>query len=286
MATVRALLTPAITCLRDAGIDSPRLDAELLLGHVLGRPRGWLWSHPEAEVPADTAAQFAALLHRRAAREPLAYLLGEWEFYGRTFTVTPAVLVPRPETEMLAEAVLRWAEARQAGRIADIGTGSGIIAVTLAAEMPALQVLAIDLSLDALAVAQANAARHGVGERITFLAGDLLDPIHQANAAPLDALVANLPYIADEALATLMPEVRDYEPALALRGGADGLALIRRLIDDSPTVLCPGGLLALELGDGQASAVQALLAAARWTALRIIEDYGGISRHILAEQPS
>ncbi len=285
MPTARELLTDAIARLQQAGCDSPRLDAELLLAHVLGISRIRLRVHPELEVDAEQAARFIALLTRRLCREPIAYLLGEWEFYGRPFTVSPAVLVPRPETEMLAEAVLRWARETDARRLADIGTGSGILAITLAKELPAATVCAVDLSDDALCVARGNAERHGVGERIVFLRGNLLTPLREAGVTALDAIVANLPYITDAQMAELMPEVGVYEPALALRGGEDGLALINRLITDCPLVLRPGGLLALEVGDGQASAVQAKLAADGWRDIRGIKDYGGIARDVLAILP-
>ncbi|HOF86962.1 MAG TPA: peptide chain release factor N(5)-glutamine methyltransferase [Armatimonadota bacterium] len=282
MPTVRALLADAIPRLRQAGCDSPRLDAELLLAHALGLPRIRLRVHPEQAVSAEQAARFRALLARRVRREPIAYLLGEWEFYGRPFLVSPAVLVPRPETEMLAEAVLRWAREAGARRLADIGTGSGILAVTLALELPAAMVYAVDLSADALRIARANAERHGVGARVTVLQGDLLAPLMAIGALELDALVANLPYIADAQMADLMPEVGVYEPELALRGGENGLALITRLIAESPEVLRPGGLLALEVGDGQAEAVRAELAARGWREIRVIEDYGGRARDVLA----
>ncbi len=275
MTTVRATLEAAIPRLAEAGIDSPRLDAELLLAHVLAVTRGWLWAHPETAVSPPVAAHLDTLLARRLRREPLPYLLGTWEFYGREFVVSPAVLVPRPETELLVEAVLAWARTHDARRLADIGTGSGAIAVTLAAELPAAQVLAVDLSADALAVARENATRQGVGERITFRQGDLLTPV----SAPQDAIVANLPYISDEELPTLMPEVRDHEPRLALAGGPDGLDLLRRLITAAPHTLRPHGLLALEIGHTQADAVVALLTG--WDEVRVIDDYAGIRRHVI-----
>lgn len=282
MPTIREILTAAIPRLKRAGIDSPKLDAELLLARVLQRSRSWLWAHYNDLIPAEPVATFSELLERRECREPAAYLLGEWEFYGRSFSVTPAVLVPRPETEMLVEAVLRWARETCPQRIADIGTGSGIIAVTLAAEMPELQLFAVDLSPEALDIARQNAARHGVGERVTFLEGNLLLPLHEADIASLDAVVANLPYIAEELMEGLMPEIRLFEPSLALRGGDDGLSLINRLIDDSPDLLRADGLLALEIGDGQADIVITRLATAGWAIRRTVVDYGGITRDILA----
>ena len=282
MSTIREILTDAIPRLERAGVDTPRLDAEVLLAHVLGRDRGWVWAHPEFQPAADDCARFAALLARRERREPLAYLLGEREFYGRPFTVTPDVLVPRPETELLVEAVAAWAHRQRAAVLADIGSGSGAIAVTLALELPNTHIFAVDLSPRALDVARCNAARHGVEERVTFLAGDLLQPLRDAGISALDAIIANLPYIAEEEYAALMPEVRDYEPVLALQAGEGGLALIRRLIIEAPALLASEGLLALELGAGQAEQVRRELQQADWRDITVIEDYSGIPRHITA----
>ncbi|HEY3379198.1 MAG TPA: peptide chain release factor N(5)-glutamine methyltransferase [Armatimonadota bacterium] len=284
MQTVADLLTRVIPQLVEAGVDSPRLDAELLLAHVLGVTRTRLWSYPETPVSEEQAAAMQRLLERRVRREPLAYLLGEWEFYGRTFHVSAAVLIPRPETELLVEAVVQWAQAHAARELIDVGTGSGAIAVTLAAELPAAQVTALDLSPTALEVAQRNAQRHGVSERMRWYTGDLLHPL-LGMAATCDAVVANLPYIAQAEIDRLMPEVRDYEPRLALQAEDEGLALIRRLIVESPTVLRPGGLIALEVGQGQADTVAAFLAAQGWQAPWIITDYAGIPRHVLATAP-
>jgi release factor glutamine methyltransferase len=285
MPTIQQILADAIPRLQAAGVESARLDAEVLLGHLLGKDRGWLWAHPEFAVPAVTVERFAGLLARREQREPLAYLLGEWEFYGRPFFVSPAVLVPRPETELLVEAVVKWARARQAQTIADIGTGSGAIAVTLAVELPAVEIFAVDLSPDALAVARRNTARHAVQERVHLLKGDLLEPLRGHARLPLDAIAANLPYIALEEYPDLMPEVRDYEPDLALTAGEGGLALIRRLIAAAPSLLQEDGFLALELGFGQADAVKAMLQAAAWRQVAVIEDYCGIPRHVLGVRP-
>jgi release factor glutamine methyltransferase len=284
MTTVREILTDAIPQLADAGIDSARLDAEVLLAHVVGRQRGWLWSHPEQSLSTEQTRHFTDLLTRRRQREPLAYQLGEWEFYGRAFVVSADVLVPRPETELLVEAALAWLRRTAHTTIADIGTGSGAIAVTLAAELPALQVIATDLSPHALEVARSNAQRHGVEERITFLEGDLTAPLIEAGCTPVDVLVANLPYIADEEFPGLMPEVRVYEPPTALLAGKDGLDLIRRLITESPAVLGAPGLLAMETGAGQASAVANVCREHGWREVCIIDDYAGIPRHVLAER--
>jgi len=282
MLTIHQLLTEVIPKLEAAGIESPRLNAEVLLAHVLGKERGWMWAHPEFALMEDNEERFRLLLARRLGREPLAYLLGEWEFYGRPFFITPDVLVPRPETELLVEAVLDWTREHRAAVLADIGAGSGAIAVSLALELPRARIVAVDLSPAALAVTRRNAARHGVRERLVLLEGDLLEPVRQAELAPLDAIVANLPYIAEEEYITLMPEVREHEPSLALRAGEGGLALIRRLIAEAPPLLAPGGLLALEVGAGQAEEVARLLAENGWRRFRIIEDYSGIPRHVLA----
>ncbi|MHB0939828.1 MAG: peptide chain release factor N(5)-glutamine methyltransferase [Armatimonadota bacterium] len=281
MPTIHELLSEAIPRLQAAGVDTPRLDAEVLLAHVLGRERAWVWAHPEVVLSAADEERFRALLERRLQREPLAYLLGEREFYGRPFFVTPAVLVPRPETELLVEAVVQWARERGAATLADVGAGSGAIAVTLALELPRAQIVAVDLSSAALEITRRNAERHGVLDRLTLLEGDLLAPVRQAGVAPLDAVVANLPYIAEEDYLTLMPEVREHEPALALRAEEGGLALIRRLIAQAPPLLARDGLLALEVGAGQADAVVDLLISSGWRQLRVIEDYGGIPRHVL-----
>ena len=285
MATVAALIDEASRILAAVGVESSRLDAELLLAHVLGKARRWLWTYPDVQISAKDEAAFVVLLERRRRREPLPYLLGEWEFYGRSFTVSPAVLVPRPETELLVEAVLSWARRHDAALMVDVGTGSGVIAVTCALELTAARFYAIDLSVDALAMAQANAERHGVAERITWLQGDLLQPVRAMGGPPVDAIVANLPYIAEEEMSSLMPEVRDYEPRMALAAGAGGLQLIRRLIEESPAILRSGGLLAMELGCGQAEQVSAILQDGGWQEIRIIEDYAGIPRHILACRP-
>ena len=285
MTDIRTILSGAMAGLEEAGVDTPRLDAELLLAHVLDHPRAWLWAHPTEEIAPGAAQEFARLLARRLRREPLPYLLGSWEFYGRTFTVSPHVLIPRPETELLVELVLTWARAQQAQRIADIGTGSGAIAITLAAEMPSLHLVAVDLSAQALAVARANARRLGVAARITFLEGDLLQPLRAAHCTALDAIAANLPYIAEEAYPTLMPEVRDYEPREALLAGENGIALIRGLIEECAGVLRPRGLLAVEVGLGQAERIAALLTKAGWGNVQVYNDYGGIPRHLSAVSP-
>ena len=284
MSNLRDTLSRVIATFRAVEVDTPRLDAALLLAHVLGKDRAWLWAHLDDAMPTELQGQFDAFASRRAAREPLAYLLGEWEFYARPFYVNQHVLVPRPETELLVEEALKWLHqhpTKEPHTVIDVGTGSGAIAVTLAAEAPELRLTAIDISPDALATAQRNADRHNVAERITFLQGDLLAPV----SSKVSAIIANLPYISEEEYATLMPEVRDYEPVTALRAADNGLALVRRLINDALTHLLPGGLLGLELGEGQAEIITQELSRQQWNNIATIADYAGIDRHVLAERP-
>ncbi|GAB4204166.1 MAG: peptide chain release factor N(5)-glutamine methyltransferase [Roseiflexaceae bacterium] len=231
---------------------SARLDAELLLAHTLGWSRARVLAEGRIELDPAQQARFAALVDRRAALEPVAYLVGQREFYGLDFEVTPAVLVPRPETELLVERALEFARNLPAGaQIADIGAGSGAIAVALAVHLPQARISAVDLSAEALAVAGRNAARHGVAGRVRLLQGDLLAPLD----SPVDLLVSNPPYTV---LAEIDEGVRRHEPHLALDGGPDGLELYRRLLAAAPPLLRPGGAVLLEIGATQAETVSAL----------------------------
>ncbi|HLH21092.1 MAG TPA: peptide chain release factor N(5)-glutamine methyltransferase [Chloroflexota bacterium] len=252
--TVDAALSWAKRALRAAAVPSPALDALLLLAATLHASKASLLAHPERALTGAEAGQYAAWVARRAQRVPLAYLLGTREFYGRDFLVTPDVLVPRPETELLIEIALDHLRGQAApGWAADLGTGSGALAVTLAAERPGLRLVATDRSPAALAVAATNAARHAVADRVSLLAADLLGGV----VGPLGLVVANLPYIPTAAIDALMPEVARHEPRLALDGGPDGLALNRRLLAEAATRLAPGGLLLLEIGNDQGAALRA-----------------------------
>ncbi len=258
--TVLELLNWTADYFRRQGLENPRLNAEVLLGKVLGLERIMLYARFDQPVGEREREEFRALVRRRAAREPLQYLLGACEFYGRRFELTPAVLVPRQETELVVEKCLEkvpdaalWA--------ADIGTGSGAIAVTLAAERPALHVIATDLSEEALAVAGRNAAAHGVGDRVLTARGDLAEPVRSllpSGRTGLELLASNPPYIPTGDIAGLQPEVRDHEPRAALDGGPDGLDVLRRLVPAAADLLAPDGWLVLELGEGQADAVRQL----------------------------
>lgn len=256
-------LLAAVEFLSANGVDSPRLTAEVLLAHTLGLTRAQLLARPEHPLSPEQQARYAALIDRAAAGEPLAYLTGVREFHGLEFAVDARVLVPRPETELLVDLALNFLATERAAnaekRVMDVGTGSGCIAVTIAVKHPAASVTATDISEEALAVARANAERHGVAPRITFFRSDLLSSLRLLPAS-FDLIAANLPYIASDELRTLA--VARHEPRLALDGGPDGLLWIRRLLVDAPRALKPGGLLLLEIGATQGAAATALAQAA------------------------
>jgi release factor glutamine methyltransferase len=260
-------------------IDSPRLDAELLLAETLRLDRVGLYLNFERPLQADELAVYREQVRRRAGREPLAYILGETEFWSLPLKVTPAVLIPRPDTELLVEQAL--ARVDGAARVLDVGTGSGALAIALAHERPAWVVTAIDLSAAALAVAADNARVNGVAERIDFVEGDLA----ALPEGPFDLIVANPPYIPHGDLATLMPEVRDFEPHLALDGGRDGLNAYRSLACQADAVLGPGGWLLVEVGIDQAPVVQELFAGAGLTEIFTARDLAGIERVVGGRKP-
>jgi release factor glutamine methyltransferase len=281
MMTVADVTRRAVATLVVAGF--PRADAHrdvaVLVRHLLAwDTAAWLTRQRDA-APAELGARVDLLVSRRALGEPVAYLCGTREFYGRAFSVTRDVLIPRPDTELLCERVLCLLAARPAASpspvIVDVGTGSGCIAVTLAAEMPGISVVASDTSAAALEVATGNAIRHGVAGRIRFVEGSLA-----AGASGVDVVVSNPPYIPEGDRAGLMRDVRDFEPASALFAGEDGLDVIRPLIPNAWNALRAGGLLALEIGSGQADAVVALMAEAGFIAIRTTHDLAGIPRTV------
>ncbi len=258
------------------------LDARLLAQHVLGWSTERFLAERQSPEPAGFGAEYDALVSRRAGREPLAYIVGVREFWGLDFEVTPAVLIPRPATELIVEAVLhRFDDRRAAPAIADLCTGCGCVAVAIAHERPAASLVATDISDAALRVARRNAERHGVASRVRFARGDLLAPLDGI----FDAIVANPPYVVEGAGPALQPEVRDYEPALALFGGADGLELVTRLVADAPPRLHSGGLLVFEFGLGQDVEVETLLAASPHLDLvDVRRDLDGIARTAVARK--
>jgi len=259
---------------------SPRLDAQLILGHVLDKPREYLIAHDDEPITDLAAHTFAKLLTLRKRGMPIAYILGSRPFYDRTFKITSHVLIPRPETEHLVEAALDWAKDRGAVRIVDVGTGSGIIAVTLAAHLPKARVIATDVSHAALVVARCNSdPGSGDGANLDFVQADLLAPLRGS----LDVICANLPYIATGEMNIL--EVAHFEPHVALDGGADGLVLIRRLLEQAPSRLATPGLLLLEIGADQGAAVAALAKTAfPLASVAVLKDYAGLDRVVRVEQ--
>jgi release factor glutamine methyltransferase len=299
--SVRSLLKRGIAQLREADIPSFTLAAELLLLHVLGRNRTWLYAHPE-EIIADADAQrFFELIARRATGEPTQYLTGKQEFWGLELEITQDVLIPRPETEHVIEVALDHLALRElrAGRprkstgaglqIADIGTGSGCIAIALAKELTAANFVATDISPAALAIAKRNATRHAVADRIHFIECNLLEALDSPLATrhlPLsfDLIASNPPYIGRRESPSLPREVRDHEPRSALFGGEEGYELYADLIAQAAQHLKPGGLLVLELGHNSLPAVQPLLDARNWTNVGVTNDLAGIPRVLAAER--
>lgn len=280
--TVLELLRITTAYLQDRGIDTPRLDAEVLLADVLALDRVGLYVNYDRPLQHDEVDRYRQAVMRRAKREPVAYITEQKEFMGRAFKVSPAVLIPRSETELLVETVLQELATREqtaAPRLVDIGTGSGAIAISLALALPTAHITAVDISAEAIAVAQENARTHAVGERIDLVCGDLFANVPQGER--YTCVVSNPPYIPAGELAGLAPEVRR-EPAAALVAGSDGLQVIRRLVADAPAWLEPDGLLALEIGAGQGAAVQALATAAGFAATKVISDYAGHDRVVIA----
>jgi release factor glutamine methyltransferase len=268
-----------------------RLDAEALLLHLFkeiepDRNRAWLIAHQNDPTSSDTRLHFDVIVRRRLSGEPIQYITGQTEFYGLAFRVTPAVLIPRPETEHLVEEMLKRAahfeEQRVTPlRILDIGTGSGCVAVALAKLLSHAAITAIDLSADALALARANAALNEVADRIRFLQGDLLDPIVNEK---FELIVSNPPYVPTADRGSLSVEVREFEPALALFAGEDGLDVYRRIAPAAHAALVPGGYLLLEIGYGQSADVTALLEAAGFESIEVFPDLQGIPRVVCAQR--
>jgi release factor glutamine methyltransferase len=278
--TIRSLLAWMTQDFSALGLDTPRLDAELLIAHVLGIDRVRLYMEFDRPLSAAELAEVRALLVRRRRREPVAYIVGQREFYLRAFAVSPAVLIPRPDTETLIARALERLPADQPAHVLDLCTGSGAIAVTLAAERPLLQVTATDLSPEALAVAQGNAQRHGVAPRLRFLPGDLFEALPRGER--YDLVVANPPYVLAGEIPGLAAELQ-HEPALALSGGDDGLLVLSRLCAEVAGWLNERGAALFEVGAGQAAQVETLLRADnRLSGVGSHKDLGGIERVVEA----
>jgi release factor glutamine methyltransferase len=296
---VRTALGEAIKQLERERVPSAALAAELLLIHALRQDRAWLYAHPEVELDASTRAHYFSLISRRASGVPTQHLNGHQEFWGLDFEVTPHVLIPRPETEHVIEVALERLgiesnsnspRRKEEFRIADVGTGSGCIAIALAKELPASQILATDISAAALEVARRNAARHGLASRIDFVHCSLLDCLlHESRitsreSRSFDLIASNPPYIGRQEAASLPREVRDHEPEVALFGGETGTEIYAPLIAQAARLLKPGGILVLELGHNSTEDVSSLLNAAEWMRVAITNDLAGIPRVASAQR--
>ncbi len=278
---IREALDEAAGRLAGAGLPSPRLDARLLAGHVLCMDKEALLVRENERLSWEGHASLSALVDRRLAGEPVAYIRGRKEFWSLDLEVGPDVLIPRPDTEILVEACLEdpALDGERAWAV-DVGTGSGAVAIALACSRPRLRVLATDSSLPALAVARRNCARHGVQDRVLLVACDLISALRGGAAC----IAANLPYVPTEGIPDLDPGIREHEPRQAIDGGPDGLTLVRRLVDDAALGLEPGGLLALEIADDQAERAASMLQAPTWKQAAIREDLGRLKRVVTARR--
>ncbi|HZN02232.1 MAG TPA: peptide chain release factor N(5)-glutamine methyltransferase [Candidatus Polarisedimenticolia bacterium] len=285
-AVAATLVREASALFAAAGIDAPERDAEVLLAHVLGIDRGALHARPDRPMEGDAVRRYRELVRRRAAREPIQHLTGQQEFWSLPFRVTPDVLIPRPETEGILEALLERALPVEPGRprLLDLGTGSGCLAIAAARALPGARVTAVDDSEAALEVARSNAEALGVSDRVAFALGDLYAALPSGTSdGPFDAILSNPPYVAVADLDGLAPEVRDHEPRRALTPGADALAVHRRILQGAPRVLAAGGWLLVEIGAGQEAAVRALYATQEAIRLEEIRpDLAGLPRVVVA----
>ncbi len=274
---VKDALREAIALLEDNRVGSPRMNAEVLLMFVIGGDRAYLYAHPERELTADEQSRYEEALEQRARGIPAQYITGHQEFWGLDFVVGPGVLIPRPETEHLVEAVLDlYRERPQQLRIVDVGTGSGCVALALAHELPEAEIHATEISEAALEIARANAVRLGLERRVMFDHTDLLDGVD----GPFDVVASNPPYVGESEYDKVQLEVRKFEPRCAVFAGADGMDVIRRLAPQARDVLKPGGVLALEIGYSQEAAVREVLR--DWDEVRAVPDLQGIPRVVLA----
>jgi release factor glutamine methyltransferase len=286
--TVRTTLDYIQEALTAAGVPEPEADAQVLVAHVLGIDRLNLFLNMDRVLSSAEEKTLTGLILERTKRKPLQHILGEQEFWSLSFKVTPEVLIPRPETEILVEAVLNTVNKQgippDGLTMLDLCTGSGILAVVFSGELPGADIYAVDISKGALSVAQENARRHNVPDSITFLQGDLFAPL-AGQGVSFDLIVSNPPYISGEMFPRLLPEVRDYEPRLALDGGPDGLDVIRKIIGQSVAHLKVGGRLFLEIGDGQGEKVSKEFERHKtFGNVSIIGDYCGIDRVIRAQR--
>ncbi len=289
--TVLEAIQKSADFLAKKGVESARLQAELLLAHQLGQPRMKLYLNFDRVLTADETDGLRELVKRRGNREPLQHITGSTSFQGHEIGVSRHALVPRPETELLAELGCEFLRATQAPTptALDFGTGTGCIAITLAAKCPGASITALDLSPDALALARQNALKNLVAERIQFCLGDGFCALKSAaaiNVSPrqFDLIISNPPYIASAEIETLEPEVKDFDPRAALDGGPDGLGFYRRLAAEAPEFLRPGGKIMVEFGDGQADAIKTIFENGKWIVESIQEDYSQRARILIASR--
>jgi release factor glutamine methyltransferase len=277
--TIARALRDATNALRDASVDDPRREAATLLAATIARDRAFLITHSADALAPDDLKLFRERVRRRAAGEPTQYVTGRQEFYGLDFEVNPAVLIPRPETELLVETALELLRDVREPRLCDVGTGSGCVAVALLHERDDARAVAVDISTDALRVAARNAARHAVADRLALVASDCFDAL-APDGHGFDLVASNPPYVAGGDLDGLQREVREHEPRAALTPGGDGLRVIRRLLEDAPRFLRGGGCLVFEIGFDQHEAIRQLIDARVWTLIDIYKDLQGIPRTV------
>ncbi|MFM7835083.1 MAG: peptide chain release factor N(5)-glutamine methyltransferase [Planctomycetaceae bacterium] len=282
--TIQRILEWTTGFLKQKGIESPRVEAELLLAHARKCPRIRLYTDFNSVLTDSERAAMRELVQRRAKREPIAYIIGSREFYGRPFDVAPAVLIPRPETETLVDVCLELLPPTEPVRIIEVGAGSGCISISLALQRPNSTLHASDISEQALEIARRNAQKHSVADRIQLVVGSALLPFLEQSLS-CDAIVSNPPYIRDDEKETLAPEIRDHEPPQALFAGSDGLDVVRLILAHAGKLLKPGGFIALELDPAQCPATCQLLLDAGFTNTRIHPDLAGLSRVVSTKLP-
>ncbi|MCA9066729.1 MAG: peptide chain release factor N(5)-glutamine methyltransferase [Planctomycetaceae bacterium] len=283
--TVRRILEWTTGFLRDKGVESPRVEAELLLAHARQCQRIRLYTDFDEPVSEQQRTRMRELVQRRAKREPLAYIVGTREFYGRSFVVGPGILIPRPETEKLIDLCLSRISKEAHVRIAEVGAGSGCISLTLACQLPHSAVTATDISAKAIQTASENASRLKVADRVRLLHGDCLEPLLKEQSQ-LDVVVSNPPYIRDDEWETLQPEVGGHEPREALLGGPDGLDIVRRLVPQAASLLKPGGFILLEVDPAQCPSVCTILEAHGFLNCRVHKDLSGNDRVVEGTWPA
>lgn len=283
--TIGVLIARARRALEEAGVENAAQEALWLIAHAIGLESHRLISQTEQPIAEGQWMEAESCVARRAAREPLQYILGTQEFCGLEFHVSPSVLIPRPESELIVQEALRWGEFTDGALIVDVGTGSGCVAITLATIVEGARILGIDSSSEALEVAKLNAGRHAVGDRVEWLQGDLLSPLRDRGlTGKVNAIVSNPPYIAEGDWVGLQPEVQQFEPRAALIAGLQGTEIHERLFGESGEFLVPGGFLIVELGQGQLPTIQQLAKKlGGYAPLEVVEDAAGIERVAIAQ---